>query len=241
MIKYDNDIDILDIDNKIRINFKEEEENIPKYKAHLESLNKSLELKNIRTRVVDSLLKSVKELEEHIQDIESNTSLNFYMAETGIFLEKYKDILKAPIKVNFMGKAVKNNKDKDIVINDYLEIARKYVDVDIPKPCNEKENVVCLNCQNKKEFDIVDTDTYVCSICSVQQVILKSVSSYKDIDRVNISSKYMYDRKIHFRDCINQYQGDSIFCIFFAKICIFHIVNYFFLRSAFQTFDYIFS
>ena len=36
---------------------------------------------------------------------------------------------------------------------------------------------------------------------------MKNVSSYRDIDRVNISSKYLYDRKIHFRDCIKQYQG----------------------------------
>jgi len=27
------------------------------------------------------------------------------------------------------------------------------------------------------------------------------------MDRVNMSSKYSYDRKVHFRDCINQYQG----------------------------------
>ena len=36
---------------------------------------------------------------------------------------------------------------------------------------------------------------------------MKNISSYKDIERVNISSKYIYDRRIHFRDCINQYQG----------------------------------
>jgi hypothetical protein len=36
---------------------------------------------------------------------------------------------------------------------------------------------------------------------------MKHNSSYTDIDRVNISSKYTYDRKVHFRDCINQYQG----------------------------------
>ena len=46
-----------------------------------------------------------------------------------------------------------------------------------------------------------------CLICSVEQVVLKNVSSYRDINRINISSKYQYDRKIHFRDCINQYQG----------------------------------
>lgn len=207
MLNEENEIDILDIDNKIRINFKEEDENLYKYKENLDSLKKSLELKNIRTRVFDSLTSTVKELEEHIQNIETNTSLHFYIAETALFLEKYKEILKAPIKVNFMGKAVKNNKEKNKIINEYLEVARKYVNIEIPKQSSEKEKIVCTNCQNKKDFDIVDMNTYICSVCSVQQVIMKNVSSYKDIDRINISSKYMYDRKIHFRDCINQYQG----------------------------------
>ena len=66
---------------------------------------------------------------------------------------------------------------------------------------------MCKNCNNKKDFDIVDGNIYICHDCSAQQVILKNVSSYRDIDRVNISNKYLYDRKIHFRDCINQHQG----------------------------------
>jgi hypothetical protein len=43
--------------------------------------------------------------------------------------------------------------------------------------------------------------------CSAQQYILKNVTSYRDIDRVNISSKYRYEKKVHFKDAINQYQG----------------------------------
>jgi hypothetical protein len=44
-------------------------------------------------------------------------------------------------------------------------------------------------------------------LCGSQQEILLYTSTYKDIDRINISSKYTYDRRVHFRDCINQYQG----------------------------------
>ena len=70
----------------------------------------------------------------------------------------------------------------------------------------KKEKIVCKNCHNK-EFDILEGNIYVCIICSAQQKIMKNIQSYKDIDRINISSKYAYDRRIHFRDCINQYQG----------------------------------
>jgi hypothetical protein len=111
-----------------------------------------------------------------------------------------------------MGKPIKNTNEKNKLISEYLEIARKYVNIDIvpsnlPNEKDKKEKIICKNCQNKKDFEIVDNNVYICSNCSVQQVILKNVSSYRDIDRVNITSKYVYDRKIHFRDCINQYQG----------------------------------
>ena len=40
---------------------------------------------------------------------------------------------------------------------------------------------------------------------------VNNFSSYKDVERVNMATikitKYTYDRKIHFRDCINQFQG----------------------------------
>ena len=112
--------------------------------------------------------------------------------------------------MNFLGKPIKNDKEKTKIIYKYLEIAKKYINIelDIEKKNNSnKEKIICNNCKNKKEFDIVDGDTYICLECFSQQVIFKHTSSYKDCDRINISSKYEYDRKIHFRDCINQYGG----------------------------------
>ena len=202
----DKDIDILSIDNKINENFKNEKSKLVEYKKKYEQIKNSLNLANIRPRVKKSLEDSEKELKEHIENIQNDTFFNFYTAESAALLEKYKDILNAPMKMNFMGKSVKNNKEKQKLINEYLEIANKYVNIDIETP-EKKEKIVCKNCQNKKDFDINECNTYICLICSVEQIVLKNVSSYRDINRINISSKYMYDRKIHFRDCINQYQG----------------------------------
>lgn len=206
-----SDVDILDIDAKIRLNFKQEEDKLPDYKNRLIDIYKSLELKNVRPRMLQTLEKTAKELEDHIKDIENNMSINFYITETAYLLEKYREILSMPIKVNFLGKAVKNNKEKNKIISEYLEIAGKYVSIDIVKVINDKddkkEKIVCGNCSNKKDFDMIDTNIYICCHCSAQQLILKNVSSYRDIERINISSKYLYDRRIHFRDSINQYQG----------------------------------
>lgn len=201
-----DEINILSIDNKILDNFKEEKVKLPIYVIRLDDINKSLELKNIRPRVKTNLTKTKEELVKHIQDIKDDTSLNFYISESAELLEKFKQILNNPIKVSFVGKSVKTSKEKQKIINEYLEIANKYVNIEI-ETTDKKEKIICKNCDNKKEFDILDGNIYICTICSAEQVIMKNVSSYRDIDRVNISSKYTYDRKIHFRDCINQYQG----------------------------------
>ena len=198
------DIDILYIDNKIRQNFEDEMNNIQNYKDKLVDIKHSLTLCNLRINIRNVLIKTEKELIEHIDDIETCRSLNFYTLDTADLIEKYKEILNKPVKVNFMGKITKNNKEKQNIVNNYIEIANKYVDININT--DKKDKITCKNC-NGKDFDIEDGNICICTNCSAQQFILKNVSSYKDIDRINISSKYLYDRKIHFRDCINQYQG----------------------------------
>lgn len=200
-----DEIDILDIDNKILQNFNNKKNNIDNLKQRLEVMKESLEINNIRQGVIDTLNLNIIELTAYIKDIEENNSLNFYILESVDLIEKYKNILNAPMKISFVGKSSKNNKEKQTIINAYLEVAAKYIDLNIN--VEKKEKIICKNC-NGKEFDIDDnTNIYICLNCSAQQLILKNISSYRDINRINISTKYLYDRKIHFRDCIKQYQG----------------------------------
>jgi len=199
-----SEIDILYIDNKILQNFKDEKEKLSEYKNKLEDIQCCLKIDNLRSNLTETLIKSEKTLSEYIIDLETNHSKNFYIIETTDLIEKYKEILNKPVKMSFMGKSNKTNKEKTAIINSYVEISNKYVDIKIN--IEKKDKNVCKNCNNK-DFDIEDGNIYICSNCSAQQFILKNVSSYKDIDRINISSKYLYDRRIHFRDCINQYQG----------------------------------
>ena len=201
----ESDIDIIYIDNKILSNFKKEKDNIENYKDKLKDVKYSLTLNNLRPNIKDILTRTHNDLEEYIDDLENDKSLNFYIIDSVDLLEKYKDILNKPVKINFLGKVTKNNKDKKHIIDKYIEIASKYVDIEINNN-EKKDKISCKHCNNK-EFDIEDGNICICVNCSAQEYIIKNISSYKDIDRINVSSKYMYDRKIHFRDQINQYQG----------------------------------
>ena len=205
IVKSMTELDILSIDANIRNKFEEEFSKLPEHLEKLQELEESLKIENLRRRILISVERARDDLLDYINDLKIHKNHHFYIMETIVFIEKYKEILKTPIKVNFMGKLVKNNKEKREIIDNYLEAASKYVDIDFEK--NTPQKITCQNCCNKKDFDIVDGNTYICTKCYARQIVMKHNSSYTDIDRVNISSKYTYDRKVHFRDCINQYQG----------------------------------
>ena len=200
-------LDILSIDIKIKQKFKEEVEKLPEYKERLLDLEKTIKEK-LSSRSYKMLLYNITELREKIDQLSINKKLNFYIAKTAHLIEKYKNILQTPVKLNFLGRATRDNKEKNKIISEYLELAQQYTEIEIePVKLSIDNQVICNNCTNKKLFDIIDNSIYICLLCGAQQEILLHTSSYKDIDRVNISAKYTYDRKVHFRDCINQYQG----------------------------------
>ena len=204
-------LDILSIDAKIKQKFKEEYIKLPEYKEKLCDLEKTMNGENkekLSYRAHKNLLSNITELKEKIDQIDMNEKLNFYIAKTGYLLEKYKNILQTPVKLTFIGKATCDNKEKNNIISEYLDIAQQYTEIETPIiSCIQDTQVTCNNCSNKKLFDVIDNSIYICLACGAQQEILLHTSSYKDIDRVNISAKYTYDRKVHFRDSINQYQG----------------------------------
>lgn len=202
---------ILQIDKNIRSKFMKEHEKISKYKKQLLEINISLNNEELKQKIRTNLLKVKDDLEDKITKLEEQTNLNFYLSETLTLLEKYKKILKKPIKINFMGKSKQNNTEKDELCKKYIDIASKYIDIKIK---NKNKSISCNNCDNKKYFEIIDENIYICEKCCSEQMVIRHNSSFKDIDRVNISSQYMYDRKVHFKDGVNQYQGFYTFLIF---------------------------
>ena len=71
----------------------------------------------------------------------------------------------------------------------------------------QSKNDLCSNCKEQAEFVIIDNNTSICNNCGNTIETFNFTSSYRDTERAHISSKYTYDRKVHFRDCLNQFQG----------------------------------
>jgi ribosomal protein L37AE/L43A len=97
------------------------------------------------------------------------------------------------------------------LIDNYISILKKYnleehITISEKKDKNSIKKYKCQICNNT-DFEIIDTRIYICHSCGYQIENIGTSMSYHDVSRVNMSSKYTYERRVHFRDCINQYQG----------------------------------
>ena len=199
----ENKIDILSIHSMIKENFEKEKNNLDMYKNKINILN--------NLEQTPEIISKIDIIKKKIDDIENMDTENFYFVETFELINAYQKILNSPVVLSFIeNNRSTNNKEKQKIINQYLEIASQYTDnIEIYNSKNKSNKIKCNNCDNKKDFIIKDDIIYICKICSSEQKVIKYNSSYKDITRISISSKYTYDRKVHFRDCINQYQGKT--------------------------------
>lgn len=151
-------------------------------------------------------------------------NFNFYLIRALPLLEKYREINSSRNKISFMGSVSKKEKDHSLLnstIREFFKLVEEYFPNDLktydytkiseesknPFVQETRKNSSCLHCNNENDqFSLCDNH-YVCEKCGYVTENTQNNMSYKDIDRVNISSKYTYDRRVHFRDCINQFQG----------------------------------
>ena len=87
----------------------------------------------------------------------------------------------------------------------YLEIASKYTDIENPGKSTEEIGFSCSKCKGES-FDNND-GIETCMTCGHVRDELQIGGSFKDSSRVNFSLKFTYERKIHFKNCIDQFQG----------------------------------
>jgi hypothetical protein len=184
-------IDILNVDNEIHV----------KMSLHILDTDDPVEKRKLRER-----------LQTHIID-------------TAEIIHEYKQLLQKPMKMSFIEKPKRPDDNtfskKNELILSYYKLSRRLIDeLDI---CNTsfdfqlsnanavQTNVIkCVQCNNSDNLwlDNNNDSIYVCMDCFTQQnVKYNLIQSYKDGERINIFSKYEYDRKLHFRDVVNQYSG----------------------------------
>ena len=201
------EIDIFSIDKKIRDIWNNSNEKICLIEDEIKEMKDVIEQETISLHIVKDLSKKIKKLEEDKSRLENMVTIqHFYTMDVSELLESQSYV---PNKISFMGKSRKPTND---VSKSYVDILKKYnIDYkeleDVTIRHTKKNKHWCDNC-GRDEFVVqLDQNLEVCEYCGKQEEKTYKSLSYKDISRVNMSSKYTYERRIHFKDCINQYQG----------------------------------
>jgi hypothetical protein len=197
-------LDIIQIHNEILDFFKKHSSKLSEYKEtirKLESLYETYKNEQINNEILN--------LQEYCRLVES---FNFYTLQVTPLLRQYKNELSKPVYINFMGeRTVPDNTIKIGLEKKFTSIVTKiYKDIDKVMQMTSDSSTssaknTCVFCSSV--VNEISTNNFMCVNCGLDNDYLQVTFSYKDTERINISTKYKYDRCIHFRDCINQFQG----------------------------------
>ena len=194
-------IDILRLHNELLKKYDTYKINLEKYISRSEQL-KLLLVENIPDTTRKKINNQILSLTDFIDDIQYERSKNYYIMESSDIIDNYTSNINKPITINFMNNSsTTNDNNNHSLIQQYIKIYNKY-NTKVTYNNNTKN---CINC-NSQSFDNLDNNI-ICNNCGLSMNILIQNSSFKDSERINIIPKYTYNRKTHFKDCINQFQG----------------------------------
>jgi hypothetical protein len=207
-------MDIISIDTKIHQYFDEELKKVDFYKEKIDEIKNLLSDNCIDYSIKNKLNSKLLDYENKLCGVKSGDEYGFYLAESYSIIDRYKTILKTPIKMNFFGSSSSNNdnvdvkKEKDQLIALFTNVAKKYIQNLFIEQTEIQETPIstdCDLCGSKKT--IIQDFSYVCTECGRERESGTIALSYKDINRTNILQKGTYEERSHFRDALNQYQG----------------------------------
>lgn len=235
--------DILHIDEKIKKIIIQENMKLNDYKTEYIELTNLITNKNQKN--IDISDKNKKELntkinmlKKKIYELENDIPMAEYIYVSTPILEKYKKIIQTPVKVSFFNTSKKDENNlsrndfenkKIELMDEFYDIAKKYIQIKSYKK-EISQRYIC-DCGNQSNYTETQ-NKIICNECSNVHSVQSIQTSFKDIDRVNLSQKYKYKKKVHFRDTVNQYQGKQnkridpkIFSILEEQFKIHNLVN----------------
>lgn len=216
---YIYDYDILKIDEIIKKKFQQDKD------KKISKLNNLIELEEMKMQERQTLIqrkasrKKISEYEEEIQKYEENVDKKNYIEKTKQIINEYAKI--GPIKtiISFLT----NNKEivsspeneeqqnyRHKIISNYLEIARKYIQIDLVRSLVDVNS--CPGCgidTTKVEMIEDDSDSIICPNCGLEKISIIKSAFYADGGRIN-NSKNNYEDRANFEKVLLRYQGKQI-------------------------------
>lgn len=200
---------IVEMHLSILKSFEEEGKQIPELQMRIEELR--------QTNNVVPTTSQIKQLEGKLRELETKSNFYFYYLEAQPIIDAFKVEMTRPVQLSFMGSARQvDTQKRDELVAKYHKLASRFrtkfscpsAAVQVSKPSTQqKQQMECKHCKQQNAYVINNDNVCACEHCGTEQDMLLTTFSYRDAERVNVYSKYQYDRRVHFRECINQFQG----------------------------------
>lgn len=148
-------------------------------------------------------------LRRTIKDIEGGFELALYLLRTTDILEEYKVIVAGTAANSFIRDLRPRDEvkiyRKNQIILEFLRIAKQYVNLENFRQ-KHRSTPICDVCHNTNLRESDDNSIYVCT-CGNQIEVLDDAPTFKDAERVNMSSRYTYTCRGHFNEAMNRFEG----------------------------------
>lgn len=200
------EIDVIGMDKKIREKWVDAQQRLHQITEEIASVEELLTQPlsiAVRHDVVERRRALETEQAELHQILQNQ---HFYTMEASELLEQFQR--QVPKKISFMARTVKPEPHSGL-IGQYLDILKKY-EIQLPEVeehTQKSEKRTCIKCKSTELVMNQEQNLEICEQCGFQEEKSYKSMSFKDISRVNLSNKYTYERRVHFKDCMNQYQG----------------------------------
>jgi hypothetical protein len=203
--------DILQLDEKIKRHIQEETKRVNLYKERVEQIGNELSSGEIPYRTRKQHEEELETFQKKIYEIETNNLFSEYICMSQKIIGDYMKLVGTPMSISFFGgnksqtpQNPQTHEKKEDLLQKFLDIAKNYIPIKTFKREVQRKHS-CL-CGNSTYFTQTE-NTITCDSCGIEKNIYTIHTNFKDVDRVNLSQKYKYNKKTHFRDTMNQYQG----------------------------------
>jgi Poxvirus Late Transcription Factor VLTF3 like len=149
-------------------------------------------------------------IRNRIRDSETTFKLAYYRLRTEGILEQYRSLLVTENSQSFVctdkQNLLKEDEQRSILMTDFINIARDYINVE--NFSRKPDKLICPACfSDEFQKPPNDESVFVCGKCSTEINVLDDTPSFKDTDRINMTSRYTYSRRGHFIDAMKEFQG----------------------------------
>ena len=202
-----SEFNIFHIDSQIKDSIRKKTAIIPSLEQKISDLdwiaNKS-KTSSISERI--KARKMIFDLRSEILNIEKGYELSLYLLSSQSILAEYKKLQQDNGNTSFVKVKTQNNpnvsKCSELKLR-FLCIAKRYIPIENFRQLTKK--LSCSTC-GSFEFTQLENNVFSC-VCGAVTELMDDTPNFKDTERINMGVRYVYTRKAHFIDAMDQFEG----------------------------------